>query len=113
MPLSARKQPFNPFYVLLALVGFAFCVTAFAYGVMTVRGLHPDLAEPATASGQQFMEWLDVHGFRLLMSEVAALAACTVAAIATDNYWERGDRQGMIGNRSVQEGRASTREQES
>ncbi len=100
MTWFARKQTFNPFYVLLTLVGIAFCLTAFAYGVMTVRDLHPDLAQPATASGQQLMLWMDVHGFQLLMSEVAALAICTVAAMATDEWWDRGSgrRAGQAGS---------------
>lgn len=80
----------NPFYPLLVVVGVVFCVTACAYGVMTVKGLQPDTArQAATESGQQMMLWLDVNGFKLMMIELGLLAITTVSAIATDEFWER------------------------
>lgn len=91
----AVKKPFNPFYLLLVITGVVFCVTACAYGVMTVRGLHPD----APGSEASMLEWLDRHGFVMLISEVATLAVFTVAAIWTDSYWERIE----MGSRSTDE----------
>ena len=38
--MSLRQTFSNPFYFLLMVAGVIFCVTACAYGVMTVRGLH-------------------------------------------------------------------------
>ena len=58
------------------------------------------------------MLWLDAHGFRLMMSELAILAVCCVLAIVTDAYWERrfvgrqgrlpGDNQGNGASESEQ-----------
>lgn len=101
--MSAKriKKPFNPFYVLLILVGIAFCITACAYGVMTVRGLHDGAAMGAnvstTESGERLMEWLDKNGFRLMMIEIAILAVCTFSAIATDEYWTKQEAKQATG----------------
>jgi hypothetical protein len=84
-----KRRPANPFYVLLVIAGVVFCVTASAYGVMTVKGLHPDIAAQQGASGLLLLAWLDEHGFRLLMGELAVLAVFTFAAIGTDDYWSR------------------------
>ncbi len=81
----------NPFYTLLVIVGAAFCITAFAFGVMTVRGMHPDETLQGSESGKQLMDWIDQHGFHLMMFELLALAILTVAAIATDEYWSKRD----------------------
>ncbi len=84
-----KRKPVNPFYVLLVIAGVVFCVTASAYGVMTVKGLHPEIAGEQSASGQRLLAWLDEHGFRLLMGELAVLAVFTFAAIGTDDFWSR------------------------
>ena len=71
------------------LVGVVFCVTACAYGVMTVKGLRPDVATAAAAmSEQSLLVWLDKNGFKTMMIELAVLAVVTVAAISTDEFWE-------------------------
>ena len=81
------KSP-NPFYIPLVLVGLLFCITACAFGVMTVKGLQPAAADAAsTESGREFMSWIDENGFRLMMIELGALAVLTFAAIGTDTYW--------------------------
>ena len=90
MNADKKRKPINPFYPLLVLVGVAFCVTACAYGVMTVKGLQPDAAQQAASiSGNQFMTWLDDNGFKLMMIQLGVLAVATVAAIVTDEFWER------------------------
>lgn len=94
--MSSTKA-FNPFYGLLLIVGIAFCVTACAFAVMTVREMRPAPAAIETSddsmatsqSGEQLMVWMDKHGFNLLMIELVALAGLTFAAIATDEYWTR------------------------
>ncbi len=91
--MTSKNSP-NPFYVLLVLVGILFFITATTYGVMTVHGLYPN--EDAglktsisvdASSGFGLMQWMDQYGFSLLIIELGALAAFTVAAIGTDNYW--------------------------
>lgn len=78
------RKAINPFYVGLLLVGVVFCLTACAYGVMTVKGLYPD----SNRGGERWLGWLDEHGFRLMVTELVLLALATLAAILTDGYWE-------------------------
>jgi len=82
------KKPFNPFYFLLLVAGTIFAITAFAYGVMTLR-LSQDTASPTTASGASLMNFLAHHGTVLLLIELGVLAVLTVGAITTDEFWSR------------------------
>lgn len=86
--MSVRVKPFNPFYVLLLIAGVVFTITACAYGTMAVKMMRPsDLETVERDSG--LLPWLDEHGPRLLLVEIAALGLLTVAAIGTDPFWER------------------------
>ena len=87
--MSSDRKPFNPFYVMLVLVGVAFTVTACAYGVMTVRDLRATAPTPPDAAGEPLMALLREYGFTLLMVEIGLLAASSVGAMATDDYWTR------------------------
>ena len=82
----AKIKRGNPFYALLVIVGMTFTLTACAYGVMTVRGIHPELAPPTSDSGEGLMHFLDKQGFSLLMWQIGILAFLTVAAMVTDSY---------------------------
>ena len=81
-------KAFNPFYILLVLCGIVFCITACAYGVMTVRGLQPEVTVQPSVSGARLMTWLDEQGFTVMMWELGVLAVLTFAAIGTDSFWE-------------------------
>lgn len=94
------KKGFNPFYVLLVIVGTAFCLTACAYGLMAMRSLRPErnFATSAPTGGSsavvpaeshQLMKFMERHGNRLLLIEIGLLAAASFAAMATDGYWIR------------------------
>ena len=85
--MSKPKSPVNPFYVLLVIAGIAFAITACAYGVLTIRGIRGTPETPG------IMTMLDEHGMAILFIEIAILALLTVAAIGTDTYWIRRDRQ--------------------
>jgi hypothetical protein len=78
----------NPFYVILVVAGIAFCITACAFGVMTVRGLSPDRVGEVD-SVHPLVTAIDRYGVTALMIELGVLGVCTVAAIATDEFWER------------------------
>jgi hypothetical protein len=80
----AQQKPVNPFYIALLPVGVAFAVTACAYGVMTVRGLDPHQVEEAGLVGL-----MDRHGLAIMVVELCCLAALTIAAIGTDDFWTR------------------------
>lgn len=97
------KKKFNPFYALLIIVGVAFCITAFAYGIMTLRGLQPADSLGGSQSGKQLMHWIDKHGFALLMGELVALAVLTFSAIATDEFWTKREAQTGISTGSAED----------
>ena len=91
--MSVRKKNRfgNPFYALLVIVGVFFCVTACAYGVMTVRGLH---ANPSSSpAGDSLLRLMDRYGSQLLFGQIVVLSLFTFAAIGTDGYWERRGRK--------------------
>lgn len=77
-------QVVNPFYRALLVVGVVFAISACAYGVMTVRGLNPRLADE-----QGLMGLMSQHGLTILVVELVLLGILTVAAIGTDDFWTR------------------------
>ena len=84
--MSKLRPNSNPFYVVLVLAGTAFAVTACAYGVMTVRGLRPAIAD---APESELMVFLARQGGTLLLAEVGVLALASLLAISTDPFWMR------------------------
>src|SRR5262245_41574279 len=86
----------NPFYAALLAVGVAFAITACAYGVMTVRGLDPRLADE-----EGLMGLMSRHGLAMMVVELVLLGLLTFAAIGTDGYWESGfgSRGSGVGDR--------------
>jgi hypothetical protein len=87
------KKPINPFYVLLIPAGLAFAVTAFAYGFMAFQAVNAVRAEAGRHAGHPLFLWLRAHGNAALMIELAVLAVLTVAAIATDKWWDASRRE--------------------
>ena len=83
-----NKNTFNPFYAGLVVVGILFAITACAYGVMMVRLLDPRMADEGGLVG-----WMNRYGLSLLVGELIALAALTMAAIASDDYFTRRAEQ--------------------
>ncbi len=84
---SPRSSRFaNPFYFLLLVLGTVFCVTATAYGMMAIRDVRGDEG-PISESGLWLLNWLDKSGAHAMMIQLVVLAACTLAAITTDNFW--------------------------
>ena len=87
----AKRKSFNPFYVLLVIVGIAFVVSACAFGVMAYRGVSLGRSgEPLAAGG--LMAFMDQHGMILLGAQVLLLGLFTVGAIGTDEFWQRRAR---------------------
>jgi hypothetical protein len=93
MGMSRRRGFSNPFYLMLAAMGSVFCVTAFAYAVMTVQAMRGIDTRAVSAAGIWLNQTLDHYGFAILGIELSALAFCTVAAITTDRYWTPRDSQ--------------------
>lgn len=85
--MAGKRSAFNPFYLLLVVLGIAFTLTACAYVVMMLKALQPN-AEPA-APQSRLLAFVDRHGATLMTGELLLLAAATVGAISTDRYWMR------------------------
>jgi hypothetical protein len=85
----SRDKATNPFYVILVVAGVVFCLTACAYGVMTVRGIEPDVSTTTANRASGLMAVMDKHGMAIMSIELIVLAIATVAAIATDQFWSR------------------------
>jgi hypothetical protein len=85
--MAKRKEPANPFYILLVMVGTLFAITACAYCVMAFRAVSPHTSTATDAWGASLMQFLDHYGMYLMLGEIVALAIATFGAIATDRYW--------------------------
>ena len=82
---SKAQKAFNPFYPLLIAAGLAFAITATAYGVMILRKIEPVVGPGETE--HRLIQFMDEHGFTVLMVELGVLAFATFAAISTDSWW--------------------------
>jgi hypothetical protein len=81
--MPSLKQPSNPFYLGLLVVGTTFAITACAYGVLIVLK-----QDPRRSLQSPLVEFLDQRGLTLLLIELGILAILTFAAIGTEDYWE-------------------------
>ena len=90
MPRSLKSR--NPFYALLVVMGVTFALTATTYCVMAFREARipagAEVAQAATAP-HPLITWIHHNGETALLTELALLGIFVVAAIATDNYWQR------------------------
>lgn len=102
----AKPKRVNPFYILLVLAGATFAITAFAYGVMTVRQLQasrmagyelPDREGQSSSSlfesleNDKFSQVLSKYGAQVMVGELILLTIGTVGAIAYDQRLDRLD----------------------
>ena len=91
----AQSLRTNPFYVLLVVTGLAFAITACGFGVMTFTDVHgPELLDASQQesvgrmANHPLFEFLDKHGTKTMLIELAVLALATVGCIATDSWLE-------------------------
>ena len=87
------KEPRNPLYLLLLLVGFVFVVTALAYALI------PVLEQKAAEAGNPpppspFRDGLREHGGTLLLSLVAAIVALSLLSMGLDRLRALKKEQG-------------------
>ena len=80
----------KPFNILVMLSGTAFAITACAFAVMTVREMDPSAATGAEPDG--LMAWMSQHGFSAMLWQLGLLGVFSVAAIATDEFWQKRRR---------------------
>jgi hypothetical protein len=81
--VAKPKDPINPFYVLVVLVGVVFVVTTFAYGTMAYRAVAQKDESPG------LMSMLDEHGVSILSGELAVLGLVTFGAMWLDGVRSR------------------------
>lgn len=81
--MTKPKEPINPFYVLVVLVGVVFVVTTFAYGTMAYRAVAQKDESPG------LMSMLDEHGVSILSGELAVLGIVTFGAMWLDGVRTR------------------------
>ena len=84
--MAKQLKVFNPFYLLLMIVGVVFAFTAFGYGVMAVKMVEP---HKLTAQDRTFVAFFDEHGTKLFLAEIVVLALFTLLAMVTDGFWTR------------------------
>ena len=85
-----KKEPINPFYLLLVIAGVRFVVTACAYGVVAVRELGPrrpdaQASDAEAEGGKRLLEFMNHNGLPLLGGELSVLAIATIGAIWLDS----------------------------
>lgn len=98
--MAKPKEPINWFYVLTAIIGVAFTVTACGYGLLMLRtNCAASVSQPIDQAPHPLMSLLDQHGMAILAVEVVLLAMVSVAAIVLDHYrGKRGARDGRESN---------------
>ena len=82
-----KKKWKNPFYVLLIPAGAVFCVTAFAYGFMAFQQVNAGRSAALHNVDHPLHTWLNTHGSKAILIELAVLAVLTIGAITTDSWW--------------------------
>ena len=87
--MTSIPKATNPFYGVLVVVGVLFLLTATSYFVVTLQGRRTALWFRAAQPAHSFVFWMELFGFTALMVELGVLAAATIAAIGTDDYWTR------------------------
>ncbi|REK17907.1 MAG: hypothetical protein DWQ37_05125 [Planctomycetota bacterium] len=90
------KEPLNPFYVLVVLLGVVFVVTTCAYGTMAYR------AVAQTEEGPGLMSMVDRYGVQSMGVELVLLGGATFGAMWLDGYRLR-KRSGSEANQPADE----------
>ncbi len=80
--MAKSKEPVNPFYVLLAVLGIVFLVTACAYTVMAFLANAPQGGRQP--NDHPLTAFLDRHGVALMVWELGLLGAASFAAMGLD-----------------------------
>jgi len=91
--MAKPKEPVNPFYVMLAVLGVVFFLTAAAYWQMTVRAI--DRIDRAAQPPHPLMTFMETNGMQLMSGELVLLGIATCGAMWLDQYRSgRAERPG-------------------
>ncbi len=99
--MAKSKEPINPFYLLVLVVGVAFLITACGYGAMSYRAIAPRAGQAAVP--HPLMTFLDRHGMQFMAVELVALGAATFGAMWLDRFRSLRDRRGSTGGETTDE----------
>jgi hypothetical protein len=88
--VAKAKEPVNPFYLLLVVLGIVFLITACAYTVTAYRAISP--AAGRDVGSHELTAFLDHYGLRMLTGELVLLAAATFGAMWLDRFRARQNR---------------------
>jgi hypothetical protein len=89
--VAKPKEPFNPFYALVLVLGVVFAVTTFAYGTMAYRAT--DAAAAASDARPGLMNLVDRFGVPAMGVELGLLGAATAGAMWLDGRRTRRDER--------------------
>jgi hypothetical protein len=89
-----EREPRNPFYLLLLIIGMLFVVTVLAYALVPVleqKALDAGTVPPPSP----FRDALRRDGWKWVLGEVAALVVVGLASMGLDRYrrWQRERQQ--------------------
>ena len=84
--MAKSKEPINPFYLLVLLLGVVFAITSCAYGTMAYRAIAP---AAGSEDGQGLMAFLDRYGVLALGGELVLLGAAALGAMGLDQWRTR------------------------
>lgn len=87
--MSRVREPGNPFYIALIVVGIAFTLTACLYTYMMVSAIRFGPAAQLVDGEPGPLLFLEQHGALLLGLELALLAIAMIGAIGVDHLLMR------------------------
>jgi hypothetical protein len=90
--VAKTKEPINPFYILVVVLGVVFAITSCAYGTMAYRAIAPAADRNV---GQGLMAFLDRYGVQALAVELTFLALAAFGAMGLDRMRARQNDAGV------------------
>lgn len=88
LEVAKKKEPTNPFYVLVVVLGTAFVLTACAYGTMTYRAVRASRPQPGDAVAQAaenpLMKLMNERGLEIMVGQLVLLGVATFGAMWLD-----------------------------
>ena len=88
--MAHRKEPINPFYIILVVVGVVFVVTACAFTLLLLAQ-NRTTTSGAFSGSSPLMEFLREHGMMLMAAEIVVLGLASAGAMWLDSRRSRHD----------------------
>ena len=88
--MAHRKEPINPFYIILIVVGVVFVITACAFTLLLLQQ-NRTTSSGAFSGSSPLMQFLRDRGMLLMGVEVIALGLASAGAMWLDSWRSRHD----------------------